>query len=156
MDSWRNCGVRKHEIPSLGNSSTLRALEAGCIEPVEGRLRSPLALPGEKRSVEADALVCLCAHCLQVCMCAKAHVLLRACVHKCARVCLHVFMPACVCGSVHVYLSARVWICEQVSVCVCVCVCVYARARSRWVVQSARRALRRRAGLRGPVPTPLH
>uniref|UniRef100_A0AAA9SS31 High mobility group AT-hook 2 n=3 Tax=Boreoeutheria TaxID=1437010 RepID=A0AAA9SS31_BOVIN len=50
------------------------------------------------------------------------------CAYKCAPVCLHVFMPACVCGSVHVYLSARVWICEQV--CVCVCVCVYACAFS--------------------------
>ena len=118
----------------------------------EASLAFSPSLPGEKRSVEADALACLCAHCLQVCMCAKAHVFLRACGHKCARVCLHVFMAACVCGSVHVYLSARVWVCEQV----CVCVCVYARARPRRVVQSARRAFRRRAGLRGPVPTPLH
>ena len=91
----------------------------------EASLAFSPSLPGEKRSVEADALACLCAHCLQVCMCAKAHVFLRACGHKCARVCLHVFMAACVCGSVHVYLSARVWVCEQV--CVCVCVCTRAR-----------------------------
>ena len=59
----------------------------------------------------ASVHVCECA-CVSACMCA----------YKCAPVCLHVFMPACVCGSVHVYLSARVWICEQVCVCVCVCV----------------------------------
>ena len=64
----------------------------------------------------ASVHVCECA-CVSACMCA----------YKCAPVCLHVFMPACVCGSVHVYLSARVWICEQVCVCVCVCVCVRAR-----------------------------
>ena len=148
LDSWRNCGVRKHEVRSLGNSSTLRALEARCIEPVEGRFRSPSALPREKRSVETGALVCLCAHCLQVCMC--------FCVHMCiqVRACLFTCVYACMC----------LWECARVSKCtcvdlrasLCVCVCVCTRARSRWVVQSARRVFRRRAGLWGLVPTPLH
>ena len=61
-------------------------------------------------------------------MCARAHVLVRACVYACACVCMCVRACVCVCVCVNACVCVSVCVCARARVCVyvCVCVCVFA------------------------------
>lgn len=70
------------------------------------------------------AWVCLCIHCVHVCIYACAHVCENVCVSIDVCMCVYIdVLHMCIC--VHVCTCVPLGMCLCVGICVCVCLCVY-------------------------------